>query len=175
MKIVTTGLYRSGTTWLYNAVRLVMQNGGLNPKGAFGIDYRALKGNIVIKTHHFYYFMAKDVDLIISTTRPIAKVKQSMERMKKLNLNEGYENAAKINELDEFYHQHELWLQHVDHVIHFHQIIKNPVKAVQGIAKLLNLEVDCNKIAEELKNMKAPNQGHDLITFMSEAHDKFIK
>ena len=83
-RILITGMYRSGSTWQFNAVRLLLEELTLESINAcFISDYKPdpLTSVELIKLHKFDQELAESADLVIHSIRDIDEVRKSMERV----------------------------------------------------------------------------------------------
>ena len=77
-------MYRSGSTWQFNAVRLLLEELTLESINAcFISDYEPdpLTSVELIKLHKFEQELAESADLVIHSIRDIDEVRKSMERV----------------------------------------------------------------------------------------------
>ena len=169
---------RSGSTWLFNAIRLMVGD-CYSTFVHTGNDYNKEREEKIhlIKCHKYANWIKQDVTLIISIYRKISDVKESMER-RQLVAKKGFTNEAKLDLFDTYHHNAMLWLLEADHIVNYECMIENPVRELRLLHNTLATKMpirsytdkDLENIAEELKNMKVPKEGHDPLTLLHQAH-----
>lgn len=176
MKILVTGQYRSGSTWLFNAVRLVVNSGtGVKHESVFyqsgtSYDYE----NAIVKTHAFYPAIIKDFDFIITSTRNKDDVFNSMKALSERGIEPDFHNASNFSGLSQFIHWNDEWMKVSNYVMDYDLMMSYKGEIIESIKKTLGLECDTDSILNELSKIKAPRTGFDPITFMTSTHHKFF-
>ena len=183
MKILVTGIYRTGTTWLFNATRLMLKKSGYDLQPYFystNYEYRNSE-NAIIKCHVYYEHLHDEVDLVLTTFRPVEEIKQSMINLG--TVEKQFENAAKPENILSFVDDHLRWVQQASYTMDFHTMLSNPTKILSELNDALRkrfggrMYLDDEKISEianELSQLKAPREGFDPTTFMTSTHPKFF-
>src|SRR5262245_6184431 len=111
MVYLCTGMYRSGTTWLYNAVRVILREAGARDIGAGWFDEKdeLLEDEIVvIKIHRFHAELAEMANIVLKSHRDLRYISASIFRKFKEVPNietirrafEGYSKWAKMAAYD---------------------------------------------------------------------------
>lgn len=171
MKVLVAGIYRSGSTWTFNAVRLCMLQKGLKPQSIFyqgGI--RPPRRDVVAKVHHWYSYLVHDFDYVVVSTRDTEEIKRSLEEVAR-NFPERRNPSP---EHVETYLDHlNKYKRHSVYTVQYDRIKSEPVKVVSELAKALGLRVNAEKVVAELNKLRAPEHGSDPVTFMTETHIKF--
>lgn len=178
MRIVSAGMYRSGSTWLYNAIRLLVGD----CYGTFvhsGNDYDSTnpKDIHLLKVHKYSNWMSSQADLVITIYRDIREVKESMDR-RGLVATEGFTNETKLEYFDIYHHNAMLWILEANLIVNYETMIKEPVFVLGQIHRALysgGVNIDktpeeLEDIAEELRNLKVPKTGSDPITLLHQEH-----
>lgn len=86
--IIASGMRRSGSTWMFNALRFILEEHGYNPYFRFRaiFDPADLKqGVAIIKTHKMVKELAKHADVIITSHRDLRDVAASSVRFVRMN------------------------------------------------------------------------------------------
>ncbi len=179
MIFCSCGMYRSGSTWLYNAVRLLVGDCyGTFVHKASDYDKGNEKEIHLIKCHKYLEWIKQDATFIVSIYRPLSEVKQSMER-RALVATKGFTNETRTDLFDIYHHNAMLWILEADHVVSYECMIKDPVTELRLLLNSMyakNLPVksytdkQLEEIAEQLRNMKVPESGHDPVTLLHENH-----
>ena len=80
--ILIAGMKRSGSTWMYNAVRLMLKDAGKDVYGSWIDDYD--ESNTaefhVVKTHKWDKDLAEKADIVFTSRRDLIEVIDSMKR-----------------------------------------------------------------------------------------------
>lgn len=88
--IVIAGIYRSATTWQYNAVRLLMERAGHVVWGGGYANYTsqlAYDADVyIVKEHRYMHALAENSHLVITSNRDKHEVIRSMERVQRRNV-----------------------------------------------------------------------------------------
>lgn len=179
MLIVSTGMYRSGSTWLFNALRLLTNH--LDMYSCYEGDYDPDNGSAfhLVKTQRYREHLSEEADVVISIYRDIKETKASMTRRKKY-AQEGFTNETNVAGFDKFFHHTMLWNMEASAIVDYRQMIEDPAAVLEGLDDLLVVrfcrrgynrpERDYEAIAEELRNLKTPSKGFDPITLMHANH-----
>lgn len=177
MKIVTAGMYRSGTTWQFNAVRVICEM-------AFGEDmvYSCWVDHYkkedprpvhIIKTHKPRKVI-NNANFLFSTYRKPDEIKGSMERRAvylKENPDTRFLAEANIARFDEFMVFADHFRKRANYVQKFGMIRKDPEMLIQDYCDVLDVELNPSDVVRELDNqMQVPEKGYDEKTLLHEGH-----
>lgn len=167
-------MYRSGTTWQFNALRIMLEHA--HPGDVYSCfwqnyDRKKRKAFNLIKAHKWRGRMAKDADIIFSTYRHPKQVRESMARHAKLITDKRFANGSNVARFDEFWNQSQLWANqpHAE-IVSFETIIHNPHAAVEQMADRLNINVDIERVVTEINALKVPDEGFDPVTLLHANH-----
>lgn len=176
-RILIVGCYRSGTTALFNIVRLILKHTDKKYSAYFW------EGNIMsnkeyqlIKTHAYNPILAKKAYKIFIAYRELSEIKKSMIALKKFTIQDGYKNAANLEYLKTVQQFAKLWMIKADYIQSFDILIDNPIKIIEDLFGKLQIPYNkeqAEKILNEFKGLKAPKRGHDKETLLGETHKKF--
>lgn len=172
--VVVAGVHRSGSTWVYNAARLLLGQSGQRVYACWQADYQPqdhTEADVhLVKVHHpdelrFPY------DLILTTNRDIIERLASLIRMGWLKQEPADVRSIKVLQ-EKLY---AFWSRRSDLEIGFEKIRNQPERALQEIAALL--EIPCTiKLAEtlvaQLEALEQPKAGapHDPLTQLHPGH-----
>ena len=82
--ILIAGMYRSGSTWLYNATRMFSEEyfGRDNVYSCFVTDYNPEdpRGIHIVKMHEYYENLAHEANLIVLSERDFSEIAMSMSK-----------------------------------------------------------------------------------------------
>lgn len=183
MKIVVTGIYRTGTTWLFNAVRLMLRESGYDVRPFFYStehEYREAQHSIV-KVHAWYPHLKDEADLILTTYRPLNEISLSMEYLKGRTESQ-FENACRNDLLMDFCDDHLKWKEHAAYTMDYPTMTRNPEQIIYELnlvlvkrfgPKVYLSEEQQKNVVVKLSELKAPTEGFDPETLMTSTHYKF--
>lgn len=174
LTVIVAGVPRSGSTWVFNIVRLLLEHAGKAPYGAWVDDYKPEEHPdapaLLIKVHNPEQ-LSFPYDRIITTKRDTVERLASLIRMGWVGkepevIRMAYDGHRKL---------YEFWNQMTDLEVDFGQITSQPKKAIQNIAGLIG--VDCNpriagKIERQMKKLETPDRGDkpDPLTLLHPGH-----
>lgn len=171
MRIVTAGFYRSGSTWLFNAVRLLCReaHGEEQVYSCMDVDYRHADPRKVhvVKAHRYSDRLA-DGATVVTSWRGFDQSCDSMRWLAE------HEPGSVDPALAEFYLLDFLrWQQHACHMTLYSAIVNHAEQEVWRLARALNLPVFGTaqlRIAAELAALPQPASGVDPVTQMHANH-----
>lgn len=181
MNIYVAGIYRSGSTWLFNAVRLIAIESGKTVSSGFiwsEIDSNAeIK---VIKTHFFYddFELPFEPDLIVTSVRPKDEIETSMIKQRVKGLEPQFANAGAFEDIEEFFNWLNRWRDHSKHVYEmiYADLEQNKCsKIVRELCYSLNIELtfaQIESVCNKLSNLQPPKEGFDSVTLLTPTHLK---
>lgn len=184
MNILIAGIYRSGSTWLFNAVRLLCIESGLNTQGLFIWWTKDVECEChVIKTHATYTDKEMEAegfkpDFVITSTRDKEDIINSMKNQRKIGLENEFNNAGNYEDIETFISWLQYWGHHEKHVYQMdYEDLKN--KRIMKILTGLNQALSLNLNTEQLRNVERqldelvpPKQGLNKITLLTSTHYK---
>lgn len=170
--ILVAGVPRSGSTWLFNAARRLLESAAHGLHCAWIEDYHAKDSAPVhlVKAHRPEQ-VAFDPDLILTTRRATEACLASLVRMGWLNNTP--DNIRKSWADHQRLYDH--WASQSNLETPYEQIMNAPESALGDLARVLSLPPDpsLSKIAAELVALKAPADGHyDPKTLLHPNHRK---
>lgn len=172
--VVIAGVPRSGSTWLYNATRLLLESAGRKVHARWHADYTPDRDDNaemhLVKVHNPEQLTFPH-DLILTTNRDIVDRLASLIRMGWLAENEEAVRKARQGH-EQLY---AFWKVRTDLEVAFDMIRKHPERAIQSVAAVL--DIPCNpKIAAEVNRkinaLKEPENGKapDKVSQMHPGH-----
>ncbi len=157
--ILVASIPRSGSTWLYNCVKQLLQTKYKEIYSCWTEDYEPENQSPihVVKVHYPDPDLAQKADIIISTRRDIRDVAASLVRMKWDEKGDKF-----IEELSWIVNTvHPFWNVITNLEIEYHQIIKSPEYIVEQVGHTLGIHISPRKakqISLDLANMKTPDR-----------------
>lgn len=134
MIYVCAGMYRSGSTWLYNAVRLILEDAGA-PDLAAGWagekDRLITRRNVVIKIHAFDEDLAARQIIALTSHRDLRDVAASLARK--------FKTGFSIATLRETVESHERWSRIAVFDLHYEDLLADKMRELQKVAAALRL------------------------------------
>jgi hypothetical protein len=183
--VICAGPERSGSTWLYNAVRHLHSAAGI-PCDSYWIHHlepekltRRLEDPtchvVCIKTHKYFnnnnnnnndyddwLFHRQFHPIILLTHRDLREVVTS------------YRRVGWTRELPAAYVQHHIqWQSHADLDLRFRDIVQQPISSLQTLATTLDLQLDTetlNIVARRIQDLPIPTTMVDPVTKLWPSH-----
>lgn len=173
MRIVVAGIYRSGSTFLYNVIRETLKEvdadyiAGFEDSGSWHDHNRKHE---VIKSHKFYKSLARTADKVFTSWRNIEDIKASMDRINDL---EGYHNAASSEDLDRYIRWLLKWQHYSHYLMDYSKLeIGRHKDIIQDCIKILGIKdpPEANTIYENVMSLRPPEEGRDPTTLLHADH-----
>ena len=146
MKILVAGMGRSGSTALFNIIRIILNKKNINYKSNY--THRHESGNSLIKYHGYDEVLKNTSDYIFTTKRELKDCLGSHFRFT-------HEPKGKrtLKELcDQYLHYHIIWEKHSTYEFVYEKYKKDPVKIVKEVASVLHFnDVNEKEVLEELE------------------------
>ncbi len=152
------GIPRSGSTWLYNAVRLLLQRAH-NEDDVYGTwieRYDAANAAPwhVVKVHHADEALAWRAACVLTSRRDLRDIAASAWKRNWIS-----DAASTLAFLDSVVAQHAFWKQRAAHEMAYESMRSEPRCEVAAIARALSLALDDRAIDDTLHAIEA--LGHD--------------
>lgn len=174
MRVLVAGCWRSGTTALYNLVRLILESDGTT-LACFEDDYFKHTGltftHELLKAHKFKANEEKHgislidwPDYIITIFREPDETLDSMRRFYPENDEETWERLARG-----FVYWGK-YQYYADYQAHYDQLFRSTEKLAREIAAVLGIEVDEKEIVRAFRQIKPPKEGYDNVTLLHANH-----
>ena len=166
-------MYRSGSTWQYNAARLIAGSGHrcgtFEGKKSLKEEFRELMEteNFVLKTHPFVddiFTESSVIDVVVLTSyRDLRDVAASMKRK--------FGTCAPYNEmLREIVVWHQKWAKVSAYNMRYEDMMSDPVSEVKKISDSMRVWVDAEAINKHIGGFKEPLLGVDPVTQLHAGH-----
>ncbi len=136
MNIISAGLHRSGSTWLFNVLRLIFLETNQEIYSCFmPFDQAQFKSNNIVKIHKYHPSALNFADFIFLTKRDLRDIAASAVRRKLIPL----KLEAIIDYLTEVVNKEYLpWKPFIDLEIEYEKLIKNKRSYIALIGEKLN-------------------------------------
>ena len=137
--ILSAGMPRSGSTWLYNAVRLLIEN-SLGSKNNFSCgwigDWEDIpkKDVMLIKIHDFDQKIAADASTIVYSFRDIRDAMASSSRK--------FNSLPSIDKATHLINTHSKWIEVADFVMRYEDMLHNKMNIIADLIKLFHIEFE---------------------------------
>jgi hypothetical protein len=174
--ILAAGIPRSGSTWLFNAIRGLLSNAGRTVEGAWVGDLDALSlpecDDLVVKLHDPDAHFAQLSPLAFTCHRDLRDVAASLRGMKWAETDDQL-----LNSIRQVRRQHEFWAARSVYDVAYEEIVSSPGPVASRIAHLLEVTLTAEKIDElvaELSGLAADparmSERHDMTNLMHADH-----
>ncbi|CAD5951812.1 hypothetical protein PCC9214_02603 [Planktothrix tepida] len=157
--IVASGMMRSGSTWLYNATRLVLSSSptiknNLTCGWSGDWKYKKIpeKEYTLIKIHDFVQSIADQATLIVYSYRDIRDAMASNWR--------AFGDSPTVEFADYLIQMHEQWINVADLVVPYHRILTGKNSIIEELAQLCAVgSVNASAIVDEIDNLSYESEG----------------
>ncbi len=167
-RIVIAGMRHSGSTALFNIIRLSLCNAGLDNISFYSEQKDTISNEdisrkiLIIKTHEFRDDIAFPNSLIITTRRDLRDTVASAVRR-------GFPLLRKIGNPVEYakYNRtlHDVWLPRSHYVFVYEDFINNPIATINKLLVFIGLEdINAKKIYEEVMGLPLDQYNVTLLT-----------
>lgn len=168
MRIAITGCWRSGTTALYNLVRVICLEHGtvyscfedqFDDEEAKKHDYE------IVKVHKFRPHWVEWSNCIFTIFREPDEVLESMTRFGRTGGRE-LDNSDALRGLAYW----GLYQQYTNHLFYYDQLKRNPMKMARIMAKEIGVNVNDKEVVKKWNKIRPPKIGYDPITLLHSNH-----
>lgn len=174
MKVICGGMYRSGGTWQYNVIRLIMLNAGL-PDLRVGWAHDEARTadimggqNCVLKSHNFRKeFLAGDI--ILTSFRDLRDVVASMNRK--------FKSAQHLHTATDAFDRFKEFLPFATYAMKYEKMMEDPRAEIEHLGRILQIPVDVEGVFAEVSNMRfreARQSGSNIIDAENLLHPNHI-
>lgn len=162
MLVVSAGMPRSASTWLFNLIWLLLENKYPNRELVAGwvkdIDCSALDPSAInlIKVHEFDETLSGQADIVIYSYRDIRDALASLERK--------FDVKPSIALAENLLKQDYLWREQAQCVMKYEGMLDARQTVIKLVGKTLNLKVSsevAEQIQHRLHNLAFEQQGRD--------------
>lgn len=169
MRIIVAGLYRSGSTWLFNVVRFICEEHG-TVYSCFEDQYDQWESGKfdfeIVKAHKFDEIWIPG-SVILTSIRPWKEVRKSMIRLRELNKTGNKTQHIRIPTFLEWLAR---WNNHNNYCMEFKDIYTRPLGVIKEVAAAISLDCEAKAIYEKVQALKPPKDGIDKVTLMHSNH-----
>lgn len=161
VKIICAGMHRSGSTWMYNAVRQIYLNQGYNVYGCFAnkYDFENKTDIHVLKVHEYKESVIKTVNYFLLSYRDVRDIAASAIRRNLISENIDEILAYTDNVIKREY---EPWKKLARYEMRYEQMYQSKIDMVSEIAKAINMPIqDATKIKNDIESLKPPSTQED--------------
>jgi hypothetical protein len=176
MIYLCAGMPRSGSTWLFNAVRLLLKYAGAPDLagGYVGQSEELLTHRTaLIKLHPFHPELAARADVILTTHRDLRDVSASMQRH--------YQRGYSAADMNEWVRSQVRWSQVAAYDLHYENLLVDKLAEIKKIAAALKLppatldalpyETVAGEIdGEKFKRRFSESTAYDAVNLLHEGH-----
>lgn len=156
--VLSAGMPRSGSTWLFNAIRLM-----LNQQGSEAGDLTSCwisdlpklppTPRQLVKLHNYDAGLADAAEFVAYSYRDIRDALASRFRK--------FGSQPTLEVADHFIDQHRLWTARADYVMRYENMLEDPQGELHRLASALRLDgIDTAQISSELANLSYASTGH---------------
>ena len=174
--IISNGMQRSGSTWLYNATRYVLMQFVPEDDFAYGWidDVKNRKKVTLIKSHFAHTDALNQADLLLYSYRDIRDVLASLHRM--WGISPTPEHADRL--INDFL----TVSPRADYLMKYEEMVQNPLKTIKELIDLVKTRLPCitdkiscdaDGVLSRLKAMTCPtssNRPYDSETLLHPNH-----
>ena len=159
MTILIVGMKRSGSCVLFNIVRLICEKmGTVTVSGRH--NYKPNDSNYeILKFHEYDIDWHLKADLIFTSKRNHEEIVSSLIR-----------TGQSAEHFTDVYYSFLRWSEYSDYCMQYSEMIRNKMKVIRKVAKILNYEGDLKTILQELEEIKPPKKGQDKTTMLYYNH-----
>lgn len=175
MRVLVAGCWRSGTTALYNLVRLILESDG-QTLSCFEDDYFKYSDleftHELLKAHKFKSNEVKHgislvdwPDYIITIFREPGETLDSMRRF--------YREESEKEIQERLARGLSYWGKYqfyADYQANYDQLFRSTEKLAREIASVLGIEIDEKAIVRAFRQIEPPKEGYDKITLLHANH-----
>lgn len=165
--IVVAGMRQSGSTALFNLIRLALKEGGLHYTSFYseGTNKELLgdpdSGPLLIKTHEVRDDVLLRADVIITTRRDLRDTVASAKR-RKFPLLERLGSVAEYAKYNRALH--DVWLPHSNYQFVYENYMAAPETEARKLLSFLGLEADAESLCTQVANLPDDNYSTTLLS-----------
>lgn len=155
--VAVGGMMRSGSSWLYNAVRLVLEHAGVRLYGFRLVDWDPsdLAGAdvLVVKTHREFPALAASAWRSFTSHRDLRDVATSLIDLLR---SEGWLVSGEdmLSIVDWSVVNHALWCDHGALDLQYERVAASPEEAVGAVARHLDISLEGSDIARVVRDLE---------------------
>lgn len=172
MLYLIAGMNRSGSTWLFNATRLLLRHAGAPDLAAGWIDDRdALLQHQtpLIKVHLYDPTLLRQPFVVLTSHRDLRDVAASMARK--------FAIEPTMDMVHFYFEQYRLWADHAQFDMRYETMRADPLAEVHRVAAALDVPLDlatAQRIVAEIdastNAIQADSRGYDPVSLLHDQH-----
>jgi hypothetical protein len=159
MIVVAAGLMRSGSTWQFNALRLIMEAAGLEDVGTGfvnDLDDVLHHRHLAIKTHVYLPALNRIADHVLTSHRDVRDAFASLVRF------DPNRKPSPGEVFDRSFRHYRAWAAISDYDMPYETMVQRPLEPLRQIADVLGLgHLDLDPVLEKLERIKPPVEKTD--------------
>lgn len=176
--VICAGRGRSGSTLLYNLIRLTLIK-SLGRQCVYGNAHREYNKNNsakyhVVKLHGYNKYLWENADYVFSSHRDEEDQKSSWRRHQKKQKGIVRSTKEAINFIEHDYNRYKKWAAHSKFIktFEFEDLIKNRWKIIKELCEIFNLNLDnsMKSVIYEVDSLNPPKKGYDPETCLTSQH-----
>lgn len=167
--VVIAGIKRSGSTWLYNAVRLSILHAGRTVYIAGdgnNYDPRCKADFQIMKRHPYDPVLVDAADYIFTSDRDDDGIRESLKR--------AFDTELTDHRLKRMRNDLRRWRKRTDFHAEYDDILNNKQKIIKGVSQALGLAFSPEDVSEVLRQLEATkpptDRNYDEVTFYFKNH-----
>lgn len=161
--IVVGGMKRSGTTWMFNVIRVALNHAG-KPYTVTGslTEAKTLPGLVLLKSHWHREDVAARASLVFTSDRDPDEVFVSLERLQGRPLHE--------RERTKIVQHYRRWRRISDYHMPYSRLLHDPPGVVADIVTVLGADADPWAVHDEVAAIQPPTEGQDPVSLYFANH-----
>jgi hypothetical protein len=149
--VLSAGMPRSGSTWLYNAARLLLRakEGSRLGCGWIG-DWQSMprKSVMLLKCHDYQWLLTQRAAIVLYSFRDVRDALASNKRK--------FATEPTLDLTRTWLDHDRRWRKSADHVLRYETMLGNPEAALKNLAQVLEVaDAPIAELAQELKGLHA--------------------
>ena len=176
MIYVCAGMYRSGSTWLYNATRLILEHANTPDLAAGWVTERDAilrHENALIKIHSYDADLATRADVVLTSHRDLRDVAASLFRK--------FELEFSTEPIFETMRDYSRWAKIAAYDLHYERLLVDKMAELRNVASMLKLppfavealpfeRISSEIESEQFSEDRSTAQRFDAVNLMHEGH-----
>jgi len=169
--ILIAGPYRTGSTWLFNAVRLTLIHANREVYGAsiHRYDPQRKEHNHIIKLVKYDPRLAQSATHVFTSFRNVYDTIDSMRR-RAVIAEPGFINETLHQNITDHILHLLNWEKHSNFRLWFPDIYDRPEWVIKQIAHHLNVKADPRAVNTAINNLTIPETGYDPVSLLHAGH-----
>ena len=166
-KIIVAGIYRSGSTWQFNAIRMILKWGGkkFNQHNIYHPELSITDPDAeyeIYKLHEYIPNYAENADYVFTSFRNPEEILKSYHRCFDIQVDGAW--LAKANE------NYCKWKSISKYDMDYSLLLTNKREIIINLSTILGIEINADEILKELDSLVPPAEGYDPITCYFQNH-----